>query len=387
MFPGMSPKEFAVLVRCCASVAILPVLQPLLAAQDPVTPLAGSATPVQPESQAPAQNPQRGGRGRGGPLTADDQAAIAKLGNLPAWKPGVGDGDYTSVPPYAPAPENGTRDNVPKGKVVTFQMNLAESKFYPPVAGRGGNSTNREVVVYIPAQYVPGTPAPLLLTHDAMGAHDREPAPYLPNILDNMIADRRLPVMIAVMVMPSNQRSLEYDTVSGKYAEFVEAEVLPRVAKDYNVTFTKDPNARATLGGSSGGAAALSMAWFHPELYHRVMVYSGTFVNLRNGPDAPHGAWEFHENYIPQTTPSKPLRIWFEVAQNDNGSTSSDASMNNWVLANLHLANVLKAKGYPYQFVYAQQAGHVDRAVRAMTLAPGLEWLWKDCQLTVEKRP
>ena len=314
-------------------------------------------------------------------MTPEDQAAIAKLAELPTWKPGADNGDYTIAPPYAPAPENTPRDNVPKGKVVTFHMDLAESKFYPPSAGRGGgNATNREVVVYIPAQYVPGTPAPLLLNHDAMGAHDQKPAPYLPDILDNMIADKRLPVLVAVMVMPSNQRSLEYDTVSGKYAEFIEAEVLPRVAKDFNVTFTKDPNARATIGGSSGGAAALSMVWFHPELYHRALVYSGTFVNLRNGPDAPHGAWEFHENFIPKTTPNRPLRIWFEVAQNDNGSNSSDAGMGNWVLANMHMAHVLKEKGYPYQFVYAQQAGHVDRPVRAMTLAPALEWLWKDYQ-------
>jgi enterochelin esterase-like enzyme len=311
-------------------------------------------------------------------MTAEDQAAVAKLGELPAWKPGVGAGDYTSVPPYAPAPENTPRENVPQGKVVTFNMNLAESKFYPPDGGRGTNSTNRVVVVYIPAQYVPGTPAPLLLTQDAMGGLDQKPAPYLPTILDNLIADKRLPVMVAVMVMPSSQRSLEYDTVSGKYAEFIEEEVLPRVARDYQVTFTKDPDARATLGGSSGGAAALSMAWFHPELYHRVMTYSGTFVNLRPGPDAPHGAWDFHENFIPKTTPIKPLRLWLEVGQSDNGSGSSDAGMGNWVLANMHMAKVLKAGGYPYQFVYAQQAGHVDRQVRAMTLAPGLEWLWQD---------
>ncbi len=311
-------------------------------------------------------------------MTPEDQAAIAKLGELPAWKPGVDEGDFSMTPPYLPAPDNAPRDNVPKGKVATVYMDLAGSKFYPPSPGRGGNSTNREVVVYIPAQYVPGTPAPLFLTHDAMGAHDQKPAPYLPDILDNMIADKRLPVMVAVMVMPSNQRSLEYDTVSGKYAEFIEQEVLPRVAKDYHVTFSKDPAARATLGGSSGGAAALSMAWFHPELYHRVMVYSGTFVNLRNGPDAPHGAWEYHENFIPKTTPNKPLRIWLEVGQNDNGATSSNAGMYNWVLANMHMAAVLKAKGYHYQFVYAQQAGHVDRPVRAMTVAPALEWLWKD---------
>ena len=226
-------------------------------------------------------------------MTADEQAAVAKLADLTVWKTGAGDGDYSIAPPYTPALENTPRDNVPKGKVETFTMSLAESKFYPPANLRGTTPT-REVVVYIPAQYVPGTVAPLLVTHDAMGAHDRQPAPSLPVILDNLIADKRLPVMIAVMLMhgggdgPGSERGLEYDTVSGKYAEFIEAEVLPQVAKNYNVTITKDPAARATLGGSSGGAVALSMAWFHPELYHRVLVFSGTFVNQQAGPDAPH---------------------------------------------------------------------------------------------------
>lgn len=332
-------------------------------------------------ADAPPADAPRGGRGgRGGPLTAEDQAAIAKLTELPAWKPGVGVGDFSLSPPYAPAPENAPRAGVPQGKVLTFHLDHADSKFYPPAPGRGGTPPGpREVNVYIPAQYVPGTPAPLLFCHDAMGMHDNKPAPYLPTILDNLIADKRLPAMIAVMVMPSNQRSLEYDTVSGKFAEFVEAEVLPRVVKECNVTFTTDPNARATLGGSSGGAAALSMAWFHPELYRRVLVFSGTFVNLRNDPvAAPHGAWEYHENFIPKTTPNKPLRIWLHVSDRDNGASGSSAGMGNWVIANQRMAEVLKAKGYPYQFVFAKEAGHVDRPVRATTLAPALEWLWQD---------
>lgn len=374
----MTPVKLPALIQCAVVLALWTAPHPLRAADATPAPPVAPAAAGQPATPAPPTGARRGGFGRGVPITAEDQATIARLGELPAWKPGAGDGDYSIAPPFAPAPENAPRDNVPKGKVVSFKMDLAESKFYPPAAGRGGNATNREVVVYIPAQYVPGTPAPLLLNHDAMGAHDQKPAPYLPDILDNMIADKRLPVMVAVMVMPSNQRSLEYDTVSGKYAEFIEVEVLPRVAKECNVTFTKDPNARATAGGSSGGAAALSMAWFHPELYRRVLVFSGTFVNLRNGPDAPHGAWEYHENFIPKTTPNKPLRLWLEVGQNDNGAGSSDAGMGNWVLANQHLARALKSKGYAYQFVYAKQAGHVDRPVRAMTLAPALEWLWQD---------
>jgi hypothetical protein len=100
---------------------------------------------------------------------------------------------------------------------------------------------------------------------------------------------------------------------------------------------------------------------------------------LRNDPkNAPHGAWEYHENFIPNTTPNKPLRIWLEVGEKDNGSQFSGESMRNWVLANMRMAEVLKAKRYAYQFVYAKEAGHVDRPVRAHTLAPALEWLWQD---------
>jgi len=62
-----------------------------------------------------------------------------------------------------------------------------------------------------------------------------------------------------------SERGLEYDTMSGRYAEFVEQEVLPLVEKQYNVKLTKDPEGRATMGGSSGGSCALIMAWYHPE--------------------------------------------------------------------------------------------------------------------------
>jgi len=327
--------------------------------------------------------PSRGGgfrRFRREPLTSEESAAIAGLAEFPAWNRSQLIGDFSLTPPFAPAPENTRWDGVPTGRVETFYIDLEGSQFFPRGGrGEGDNAVRREVNVYIPAQYVPGTPAPLLFCHDAMGMHDSKPAPYLPTILDNMIHEKRLPAMVAVMVMPSNQRSLEYDTVSGKFAEFVEAEVLPIVAEKFSITFSKDPNARATLGGSSGGAAALSMAWFHPEWYRRVLVFSGTFVNLRSDPQkAPHGAWEYHENFIPNTTPNKPLRIWLEVGENDNGARSSGQSMRNWVLANMKMAEALKAKNYAYQFVYAKEAGHVDRPVRAHTLAPALEWLWQD---------
>ena len=142
----------------------------------------------------------------------------------------------------------------------------------------------------------------------------------------------------------------------------------------------KTPNARATMGYSSGGACALSMAWYHPELYHRVLSYSGTFVNQQwpYNPEIPHGAWEFHEHLIPNS-PRQPIRLWMEVGDRDllNPNIMRD-SMHDWVLANENMARVLAAKRYHYQFVFARNAFHVDRAVRLQTLPEALEYIWQD---------
>ncbi len=125
----------------------------------------------------------------------------------------------------------------------------------------------------------------------------------LPRVLDNLIAQKRVPAMIAVMIQngggdaQGSERGLEYDTMSGKFAEFIEAEVLPAVEKNANVKLTRKPEGRAAMGCSSGAAAALSMAWYHPEWYHRVISYSGTYVNQQwpFNPETPGGAWGYHD--------------------------------------------------------------------------------------------
>jgi hypothetical protein len=194
---------------------------------------------VAPSTNAAPTNAPAAGR-RGGPLSDADKAEIAKVADYPAWTPGAGDGNYFIGPMYAPAPEQTAKDGVPKGRVASFTLNAADSKFYPDTGLKGATPT-RKVTVYIPSQYVPGTPAALMVSQDAFGANRNQ----LPNILDNMMADHRLPVIIAVMVAngggdgPGSERGLEYDTVSGKYAEFIEAEVLPKVEANYGVTLTR----------------------------------------------------------------------------------------------------------------------------------------------------
>ncbi|HEV2474586.1 MAG TPA: alpha/beta hydrolase-fold protein [Chthonomonadales bacterium] len=308
-------------------------------------------------------------------------AGMWDLSRLRPWKPGAGDGNYVIGPAYSDAPELTAKPDVPKGTVHHFVMDSRDSAIYPGIAKSAPGQVvpyHRNVSVYVPAQYVSGKPAPFLVSQDSMGYGE------LPTILDNLIAERRLPVMVAIMIdsgggdAQGSERGLEYDTVSGKYAEFIETEVLPRISRDYDVTFTRDPDGRMTMGGSSGGAAAFTMAWFHPELYHRVLTYSGTYVNQQSpfNPASPHGAWEYHEHFILQNR-RKPLRIWMEVGEHDLRYTDPESTLHNWPMANERMAAALAKRHYHYQFVIARDAGHVDGRVFRETLPAALEWVWK----------
>lgn len=180
--------------------------------------------------------------------------------------------------------------DVTRGKVTKFSVKMDDSKFYP-------GTYSRNVWVYVPAGYKDGTELPLMVNHD--GSETSNMQATLIAVLDTLIPEKRLPMMAAVFVANGTdsgggrgQRSKEYDTVSGKYADFLEAEVLPAAAKAGGVKFTKDPDGRGVVGASSGAAAALSMAWHHDDLYRRVISYSGSYVALAKSEAAPHGAWE-----------------------------------------------------------------------------------------------
>jgi len=315
------------------------------------------------------------------------------------------DGNFVIGPTHPPAPET-TAPDLTNGSVVEFTMNSADSKYYPGIARDKGTfgtpdptdpakliittshpaPYTRKVAVYVPKSYVPGSEAPFIVGADGT---DR----MLFTALDSLIAEHKLPVMIAISIgngsgdAQGSERGLEYDTMSGHYAEFVENEVLPRVETEAQVKLTHDPDGRATMGGSSGGSCALIMAWYRPDLYHRVLTYSGTYVNQQwpSNADTPHGAWEFHEHLIPQNN-RKPIRLWMEVGDHDlfNPNVMRD-NMHDWVEANERMAKVLAAKKYHYQFVFAENAAHVDHAVKAQTLPEALEYIWQGYKPSREK--
>jgi len=372
----------------------IPLLIRLMTGFDP----AMAQPPVQqaPAQQAPAQAPAVRGARPPTPTRDPNTPGYVKAKELPdgALPSAKEDGNFILGPTHSAAPEMSVKEGAPQGEIFEFTIASKDSKIYPGIArepntvarpdpadptkmiiGSHPAPYTRKVAVYVPKQYVPGTEAPFIVGADG-------PDRTLFTALDNLIAEKRVPVMIAVSIGngsgdgQGSQRGLEYDTMSGLYAEFVEKEVLPLVEKQYNVRLTKDPEGRATMGCSSGGSAAMAMAWYRTDLYHRVLSYSGTFVYQQwpYNPETPHGAWGFHETLIPNT-PKKPLRIWMHVSDRDNLSTRDN--YHDWVLANQNMAKVLAAKGYSYQFIFAKNAGHCDRGVKAQTLPLALEYVWR----------
>ena len=199
---------------------------------------------------AQAARPTPPTRPADGPGAPAFTAIAGKGANAPIDK----NGDFLIGPDYAPAPELEPVESVPHGKVQQFAMDSKDSKFYPGIARDVFGTVDpnnpktlivethaqpyqRTITVYVPAQYKRGTKAPFIVMHDGpkIGEARRDAAAH---VLDNLIAQKRVPAMIAIMIQngggdaQGSQRGLEYDTMSGKFAEFIEAEVLPAVEKN-----------------------------------------------------------------------------------------------------------------------------------------------------------
>lgn len=309
-----------------------------------------------------------------------------------------GNGNVVIGPDYKIDPDLKDKGN-PKGKNFEFKMRLADSKIFP-----GNDSTldpkkpvrtERKIFVYVPAQYKDGTKAPILVTLDGP-SHLNNVRNALDNLTISQDPQRKLPPFILISVEnggndgKGSERGLEYDTMSDRFARFINDEVLPAVLNNEQVkaaypkiAFTDDPWGKAVMGCSSGGAAALTMGWFRPDLFRRLITYSGTFVDQQDD-DAPEeaayplGAWEYHSSKkLIENTEKKPLRIFTHVSEFDIRPNDPEETYHNWVMANERTAAALKAKGYDYRYVFSKNSRHCDGKVFDQTLADTLVWMWQ----------
>jgi enterochelin esterase-like enzyme len=278
-------------------------------------------------------------------------------------------GGSVDVPAYTP--DSYARPGVPQGRLSDKLIHT--SKLY------AGMETN--YWIYVPAQYDPKVPAALMVWQDGERYITRNleeicrlcPSLYrLQEVTDNLIHDKKIPVMIHVFVSPGtisgkSVRSMLYDTVSPKYAQFLREELLPEVYAKYNIR--KDAYSRAIQGQSSGGIAAFNAAWHHPEEYSRIYTVVASFVALAWRPGEIDGG-----NVYPfkvRREPKRNLRVWL-----NDGSEDQETRPGSWPLQNIQMANSLKMGGYDFHFSFGGGSHHAAHA--ASELPECLTWVWRD---------
>jgi iron(III)-enterobactin esterase len=306
----------------------------------------------------------------GGPGAAGSGGG--RVGTAGTIDPGNhGDGSFTISGPYNPSRDSmAGLAGIPQGFMTgqNDDLVLTNSAIF---AG------NHRVRVFVPSQYVDGTDAAFMIAADGLPGINGD---LLVNAVRNLAAAanaRKVPPLIVIGVAPGSDRSSEYDTVSDRYWRFINTEVLPAVllhgpikSRYPNLRLTTRPEGRGVYGCSSGGTAALGMAWFGD--FTRVLSFSGSFVSLKTSAPFPNGAWDYAKTIM--AAPIRPtLRIFTEVG----GADFNRGGTQNWIQANIDLADVLTAKGYHHRFVRANGAGHCSREVTAAILPESLSWLWR----------
>lgn len=300
-------------------------------------------------------------------LTLADGAAVRwaydidgkKIGNPnpPAGSRGL---TYFQTEVYKAPPDSVEKPDVPKGKIIP--MPKFESKIF--------DGTTRDWWLYVPAQYTPDKPACVLVAQDG-GGYTRPP---FTTVLDNLIAKGEIPVMIGIFIQPGNfkadnrsNRSVEYDTLSDKYARFVLEEVLPDVEKTYKLRH--DAESRMITGASSGGICSFTVAWERPNEFHKVLSWVGSFTNIQQGADFKSGGHNYEA--MVRKAPKRKIRVFLQ-----DGEQDLDNNNGNWPLANQTLAKSLEFASYDYKFVYGH-GFHSNRHGLAI-LPDSLRWLWRD---------
>ncbi|PYU03187.1 MAG: esterase [Acidobacteria bacterium] len=253
-----------------------------------------------------------------------------------------------------------------------------------------------EYWIYVPAQYKPEIPAAVMVFQDGQLYTDRNANNPTLNVIDNLIAQKRIPVMICIFISPGDigdspatptynfvkgysekwhrtlkdsMRSTLYDTVSDRYVRFLRDEILPEVARKYNLR--KDAYSRAITGLSSGGICAFNAAWQMPDQFSRVISWIGSYASIqwKEDPAVPDGGQDYPDKVLREA--KRNIRVWMQ-----DGSEDLDLRYGNWPLANLRMANALKAQEYDFHFSFGK--GTHNSAHGAAEFPAEMIWLWRD---------
>ncbi len=319
-------------------------------------------------------------------------AQIQPVGRLHAFHylvSGAKFGGQLDLPAFGP--DSYQQTGVPAGKLsekLTFT-----SKIY--------DGMKNDYWIYVPAHYDPKTPAALMVFQDGSGYIDRHGNIAALNVIDNLIAQKKIPVMICVFIDPGDianapgtptynfvkaysekwgrtlkdsMRSTEYDTVSDRYGKYLKDEILAKVSAEYNIR--KDAYSRAITGASSGGICSFNAAWQMPDQFSRVLSWIGSFTSIqwKEDPANPDGGQDYPDKVLRE--PRRNLRVWLQDGSHDMENNRYSSWYGSWPLANVRMANALKLKNYDFHFSFGE--GTHNSGQGAAELPEELKWLWRD---------
>ena len=315
-------------------------------------------------------------------------AQIPQLGHLHSFHyvvSGAKFGGRLDVPAFGPL--SYLQAGVPSGKLS--EKIVHTSKIY--------DGMQSDYWIYVPAQYDPNVPAALMVFQDGSGYTNRGGNNPTLNAIDNLIAQKKIPVTICVFINPGDitdmpgtptfqfvkgysekwsrtlkdsMRSTLYDTVSDRYPRFLRDEVLAEVQAQYKIR--KDAYSRAITGLSSGGICALNAAWQMPDQFGRVITWIGSFTSIqwKEDPHNPDGGQDYPEKILRE--PKRNIRVWVQ----DGSEDQENNRYGSWPLANVRLANALKLKGYDLRFSFGK--GTHSNGHGAAEFPAEMMWLWRD---------
>lgn len=269
---------------------------------------------------------------------------------------------------YPLGPDSLPQDDVPEGRLEGPFL------FHSKIIA----DTVRKYWVYVPAQYTGDKPAAVLVFQDGARAINPNGVLRVPQVLENLIAKKQIPVTIGIFITPGqrgsefpeeigtgnpNNRDREYDVLSDDYARFLIDEMLPEVGQKYNLS--TDPAERAIGGASSGAICAFTVAWHRPDAFRNVLSMIGSFTNIHGGHVYPD---------LVREAEKKPIRIFLQDGVND--LRRPDDLQRDWHVQNQKMVAALKEKEYDMAHVFGV-GGHSDDHGGAM-LPHMLRWIWRD---------
>jgi enterochelin esterase-like enzyme len=281
---------------------------------------------------------------------------------------------------YQLGPDSLPREGVPKGEVRGPYT--LPSQAYP--------GTQHTYWVYVPAQYDAAVAASLMILNDGQAFKNMEGDVRAPNVFDNLIYRREIPVMLAVFINPgrtpeqpeptpqewgdkTTNRPTEYNTLDDKYARVIVDELMPALNKDYNIA--KDPERRGIGGASSGAIAAFTVAWQRPNEFRKVLSIVGSFTNLRGG----HAYADLVRN-----TEKKPIRVYLQDGRNDNRGIRDGKydETRDWFFQNVRLMKALTDTGYDVNYTWG--IGRHGQKQGGAIFPDMMRWLWRDHPVSVD---